>query len=634
MKKWIVALAALLALALWGAGALADQDMAVLVNGQAAPKLVEIDLSRGDTVQLTATEPVTWTRSSRRRCEVDENGLVKVLDAGSFSVTARAADGTRRVVNFRAVRGVLGVEITGANTMSARQSVKLKAAVVPANATNRRVSWQSSNPSVATVNGSGTVKAAQVSEVSTVVIYAVAQDGTEVYGSHTITVYPVASTVGIYLDGELVNGKTLDIDLAAASSLRLTSFVFPAAASQEVTWRVSSSSIAQVSGGLVTARRKGTVTVTVTANDGSRARATCKVRISVLSKGVTISGPAAVTAGKSIRLTASVQPANAGNRHVTWHSSNPSAASINSSGVVRAGSVSQATKVTITALARDGASQGSCTITVVPRATGIGIARDGAWAPNTLFLDSGALGSSIRVSAAVFPSDAAQAVKWSTNNARVATVSQDGVITCRGRGKAYITATAQDGSRVSNGLYVAVGDFSAMPYYIEVDKGNQVVRVYERGNGSYTHLIRRMICSTGHWNTHLYNDLYSMNGSRMQWCLAADRVLYMQYATRISGSYLFHGVPTQGRYPDRVKADYYNKLGSKASGGCVRLLCADAKWIYENVPSGTYVLVMEGARDPAEYGSVYAPPIRGGWDPTDDNPANPYYDPTYTSEVR
>lgn len=112
----------------------------------------------------------------------------------------------------------------------------------------------------------------------------------------------------------------------------------------------------------------------------------------------------------------------------------------------------------------------------------------------------------------------------------------------------------------------------------------------------------------------------------------------MQYATRINGSYMFHGVPTQGRYADHVKVEYYNKLGTKASSGCIRLLCADAKWIYENVPKGVYVLVAEWARDPGEYEAVAAPPpITGGkygWDPTDDNPANPYYDPTYTSEIQ
>jgi|GEM_PF-6266934 len=610
-----------------------NPELAVLVNGETISGTMEIDISRVQTVQLTPNKPVAWTRSSRRRCEIGEDNLLTVLDTGGFTVTARDEDGKRVTLSFRAVRRALSIDITGDAAMTSRQTVRLKAAMAPSNATNRRITWSSSDPSVATVNSSGRVKAMPVNEVRTVVITAAAQDGSGVVAEHTITVYPLASSVTIYLDGQPVNDQTLDIDLAAFNSLRLTAAVFPEAASQNISWRSSSNHTARVSGGLVEALRKGTITLTVTAEDGSRVRARCKVRISVLSKGVTITGPNVVTAGKSISLKATVQPSNVGDRHVNWSSSDPSVATVTSWGSVRAGQVTESRQVTITANARDGASSGSYVVTVVPLARGVSIVKDGASVPNALFMNSAALGSTMKLSASVYPADAAQGVRWSSSSARVVSVDQDGTITCRGKGKALITARTLDASRVSCNIYVVVGDFSEMPYYIEVDKANQVVRVYERGDGSYTHLIRRMICSTGHWNTRFNNGLYNMNGARMEWCLAADHVLYMQYATRIHGSYMFHGVPTQGRAPDRVKVDYYNKLGTKASGGCIRLLCADAKWIYENVPNGTYVHVMDGVRNPAEYGAVSAPPIQGTWDPTDDNPANPYYDATYTSEV-
>ena len=46
---------------------------------------------------------------------------------------------------------------------------------------------------------------------------------------------------------------------------------------------------------------------------------------------------------------------------------------------------------------------------------------------------------------------------------------------------------------------------------------------------------------------------------------------------------------------------------------------------------------MKGARNTAEYGSVTIPAANQTgsliWDPTDDNPANPYYNADYTSEV-
>ena len=69
----------------------------------------------------------------------------------------------------------------------------------------------------------------------------------------------------------------------------------------------------------------------------------------------------------------------------------------------------------------------------------------------------------------------------------------------------------------------------------------------------------------------------------------------------------------------------YSKLGSRASHGCIRMCCADAKWIYDNVPVGTSVVVTSeaGPYGPSpvktKSGSKYK-----GWDPTDPNPDNPY----------
>ncbi len=70
----------------------------------------------------------------------------------------------------------------------------------------------------------------------------------------------------------------------------------------------------------------------------------------------------------------------------------------------------------------------------------------------------------------------------------------------------------------------------------------------------------------------------------------------------------------------------HNKLGQVASHGCVRLCVRDAKWIYNNVPSGTPVEIYN-SKNPGPLGKPEAIKLSGywGWDPTDDtNPANPY----------
>ena len=127
------------------------------------------------------------------------------------------------------------------------------------------------------------------------------------------------------------------------------------------------------------------------------------------------------------------------------------------------------------------------------------------------------------------------------------------------------------------------------PYYIEIDRGMQVVRVYTIGeDGTYSLLAREMICSTDTFGYKPPQGTYKMNGEKLRWMMSLFGT-YAQYATRISGHILFHAVPTTMCYANTLNADDYRALGTNASAGCVRLLCADAKWIYDNVPAGTMV---------------------------------------------
>ena len=75
--------------------------------------------------------------------------------------------------------------------------------------------------------------------------------------------------------------------------------------------------------------------------------------------------------------------------------------------------------------------------------------------------------------------------------------------------------------------------------------------------------------------------------------------------------------------------DKYNKLGQQASMGCVRLTVEDAKWIYDNCPSGTAVEVYD-SEDPGPLGKpetlkLDKDNINKGWDPTDPDERNPWH---------
>lgn len=169
-----------------------------------------------------------------------------------------------------------------------------------------------------------------------------------------------------------------------------------------------------------------------------------------------------------------------------------------------------------------------------------------------------------------------------------------------------------------------------LPYYIEVDRGMQVVRVYTIGeDGYYSLLAREMICSTDCFGYKPPNGVYALDGQKMRWMESLANSVE-QYATRISGHILFHSLPYSNWYANTLQAEEYKKLGTDASIGCVRLLCIDAKWIYDNVPAGTPVRFMTGERDEEKLAELAPPPLKSGkYDPTDPREDNPDYDPSY-----
>ena len=103
--------------------------------------------------------------------------------------------------------------------------------------------------------------------------------------------------------------------------------------------------------------------------------------------------------------------------------------------------------------------------------------------------------------------------------------------------------------------------------------------------------------------------------------------VYGQYATCINGNILFHSVPYTETYEWALEWWEYDKLGTSASMGCVRLQVCDAQWIYDNCPIGTPV-TFYGSEDPGPWGKPKAFKISNApedirnWDPTDTNPYN------------
>lgn len=174
---------------------------------------------------------------------------------------------------------------------------------------------------------------------------------------------------------------------------------------------------------------------------------------------------------------------------------------------------------------------------------------------------------------------------------------------------------------------------SSLPYYIKVNYGAQVVTIYTQDeNGEYTIPYKAMVCSTGVATPT--SGVYSIP-ARWEW-LGLQGDVYGHYSTQIKGNILFHSVPylTRG---DKSSLEYweYDKLGTYASAGCIRLTVADAKWIFYNCARGTKVEFYSSS-NPGPLGKPSArkissyPDYLRNWDPTDPDSSNPWH--TYKNE--
>lgn len=163
---------------------------------------------------------------------------------------------------------------------------------------------------------------------------------------------------------------------------------------------------------------------------------------------------------------------------------------------------------------------------------------------------------------------------------------------------------------------------AASDYLVKINKQANCVTIYRKNAAGTYKPVKALICSTG-YATKL--GTYSL-GEKMRWHVL-DGPCYGQYCTRIYGGVLFHSVWYSGQNnPATLSVSSYNKLGTTASHGCVRLTVAGAKWIYDNVPSGTKVVIYSSSvPGPLGKPAAIKLPYTYAWDPTDTgNPNNPW----------
>lgn len=318
------------------------------------------NLSVGDTYTLeamivptnTSDKTLTWSSSDASIATVSTTGVVQGKKAGIASITVTTSNGktaTCKITVNPSFVAVTGVSLNPTSkTINVGDKLTLIGTVAPSSATDKTLSWMSSDNSVATVtNGVVTAKS-----TGNVTIIAISSNGK--VGTSSLTVNAQASKITVD-----VTSKVLYI----GSSFTLHGTIAPSnTTNKSVVWKTSNNKVATVtSSGVVKAINAGTATITVTTSNGKSA--TCIVTVKpVLVSNLKLSAATTLKVKSTLTVKATITPTYATNKSLIWTSSNTKIATVSSSGVVKG---VKAGKVTIIATTKDGSKKtAKITITI------------------------------------------------------------------------------------------------------------------------------------------------------------------------------------------------------------------------------------------------------------------------------
>ena len=316
-------------------------------------------VAAGKTLQLEAAispenatvQQVVWSSRNEKVATVDANGLVTGVGRGDVYIEAKATDGTNAAATFAVAVTQDVTEITVQETevtvATKRSAPQLHVQVLPQNASNRKVIWTSSDESIATVNGYGTITGRKAGEC---IVTCSSVSNPEV--SVTVPVHVIQMVTDI----QFTNEKGLSFYIGESRQLEWQ--IIPDDATiKDVTFKSRNPKAAVVdANGIVTGVGKGQADIEVRATDGSNRYRVYRVTILKAVEGINpMAAQYYAQLGGTTNIKATVYPSDASNQGIDWASSDEYVASIRSVGTSY-GRVygNRQGYATITATTRDG----------------------------------------------------------------------------------------------------------------------------------------------------------------------------------------------------------------------------------------------------------------------------------------
>lgn len=474
----------------------------ITVNPKVA--LLDVGQSRNLTVSIQPKDAddksITWSSADSSIASVSESGILSAVSPGVARICA-SSNYNPEIKDFCEVTVIQPV--TGLNLdrneqeMVEDESTRIQATVLPDNASNKKVTWTSSDISIAMVSGDGTVYAIKAGQAT---IMATSEDGGFV-ALCKVTVKPKT------ILAESISFNTSASKLAVGESLQLTASISPENATiKTLKWSSTNTSVATVdASGLVSVIAQGTTRIIATTTDGSNLSAICDITVEkqfVYVSDLQITPTSERMAiGETIPLNVIIKPSDATNKTIVWSSTNPGVASVSKEGLVTAVSEGEAI---IIASSQDGSNLSStCNVTVYNNVILV----------SSISLDkevvNGYPNETIQLTASVLPENASnKTLVWNSTNPSVADIDNNGLLILLQKGSANITAASTDGSKIKAHCAVFVSDMSSIDSVIS-DK-NESVKIYN----SAGILVFDGIYSEANLTPGIYIILY--NGERFK----------------------------------------------------------------------------------------------------------------------
>lgn len=382
-----------------------------------------------------SNQRLAWESSDLNIAEVDASGKITPKSAGECKISATAADGsaaTATCVVTIVKEGVYATDISlSAYTMSltigAQQA--LVAALIPANATNEPLSWQSDNDKIATVGQSGNVTAIAAGTATVIVSL---QNNPNIYAKCAVTVTDIAP---------IIDYSSLKKAIAEANAVRSSILPENIGSKPGQYTQATLTNFDNAIANAETAYGQLTTQVQINSATSTLVSAITKFRNSI-NGAVPVAGVAFNVTKLNLnvksaayQIVPTISPADASNKVLRWLSSNPAVASVDQSGSVTA---LQGGTATIYATSTDGTSKSTyCTVAVTVPVASIDIQQ---------YLTI-KINETATLTPLILPDDATNKnVVWRSQFPEIAAVSVTGAVTGKSAGSAKITVTSADGA--------------------------------------------------------------------------------------------------------------------------------------------------------------------------------------------